>query len=145
MARYLFSLLVCAIGIACTILATGGSAWNYLDLPSFIMVGLFPFLFVSVLFGFRNMAQAFSVPLKKASGKDALIQALHFFKMYGKTTWIAGLIGVFMGAIAMLANLGDLSAIGPNVALAIVSPLYSGIINMVIIIPFTIFIKNHRG
>jgi flagellar motor component MotA len=143
MARYLVSLLVCAIGIACTILATGGSAWNYLDLPSFIMVGLLPFLFVSVLFGFRNMAAAFSVALKKESGKDALMHALHFFKMYAKTTWFAVLIAVIIGIVGTLATLNDLSQIGPYFALALVSPLYCGIINMVIIIPFTIFIKKH--
>jgi flagellar motor component MotA len=143
MARYLFSLLVCAIGITCTMFATGGSAWNYLDLPSFIMAGLLPFLFVSVLFGFKNMAQAFAVPLKKDGEKDALMQALRFFKMYAKATWFAVLIAVIIGVVGTLATLDDLSNIGPYFALALVSPLYCGIINMAIVIPFTVFIKKH--
>ena len=143
MTRYLVSLLICAIGIVCTILATGGSALNYLDLPSLIMVGLFPFLFVSVLFGFKNMASAFSAPLQKEGEKGKLIQALHFFKMYAKTTWFAVLVAVILGTVGTLAQLDDLSKLGVYIALVIISPLYCGIINMVIIIPFTIFIKMH--
>jgi flagellar motor component MotA len=113
-----------------------------LDVPSFIIVGIFPFLFVSILFGFREMIFAFSVPLKKDTEKDALIKALNFFKIYGKITWIAGFIAVLIGYIATLVALEDKTALGPNLAVGLISMLYSGIINVIIIIPFTVFIKK---
>ena len=143
MVRYLVSLLVCAIGVGCTIFITGGSALNYFDLPSFILVGLLPFLFVSVLFGFKNMVRAFSTSMKKEFEKDKLIQALYFFKMYAKTTWYAVLIALIIGVVGTLTQLDDLSQIGTYIALSLVSPLYCGVINMAIVIPFTIFIKKH--
>jgi hypothetical protein len=39
-------------------------------------------------------------------------------------------------------NLEDKMALGPNFALALISMTYSGIINVVIIIPLTVFIKK---
>jgi hypothetical protein len=71
------------------------------------ITGLLPFLFVSILFGLKKTSRAFSVPLKKESEKDKLIQALTFLKMYGTTTWLTGLIGVIMGVVTMLANLAS--------------------------------------
>jgi len=88
------------------------------------------------------MVLAFSIPFKKDTEKDKLMKALDFFKVYGKTTWIAGFIALLIGLIAMLVSLDDRTAVGPNLALALISILYSGIINVVIIIPFTVFIKK---
>ena len=140
--RYLISLIIFFVGIIFMIFVGGGNPLTILDIPSLIAVGLFPFLFVSTLFGFKEMKLAFSISRKKEPEKGALLQALHFFKIYGKATWIAGIISVFIGIVGMLANLEDKSALGPNLALALISFLYSGIIHMVIIIPFTIFVKK---
>jgi flagellar motor component MotA len=135
-------LIVFLAGIVLTIFTSGGGISIYLDIPSLIIVGVFPFLFVSILFGFKEMGLAFSVSIKKETERKKLVNALNFFKIYGKVTWIAGYIAVFIGVITMLANLEDKTALGPNLALALISMLYSGIINVVIIIPFTVFIKK---
>jgi flagellar motor component MotA len=130
------------VGIVLAILTTGGSVWPYLDVPSIIIVGIFPFLFVSILFGFKDMGFAFSVLIRKETEKEKLIKALNFFKIYGRITWIAGYIAVLIGVIAILVYLEDKTALGPNMAVALISMLYSGIINVVIIIPFKAFIKK---
>ena len=143
MARFIVSLAVFAVGFVSAITLEGCSVFNYLDFPSLIIAVVLPFLFVSTLFGFKEMGRAFSIPLKKEPEKDKLIPALAFFKMYGKATWLAGLVGVISGVISMLVNLEDKNQVGPALALAIVSLLYSGIINLAVIIPFTIFIKKH--
>jgi flagellar motor component MotA len=129
-------------GIILTIFTSGGILWPYVDVPSLIIVGIFPFLFVSILFGFKEMVLAFSVSLKKETEKDKLMKSLNFFQIYSKTTWIAGFIAVLIGVVAILVNLEDKMALGPNLALALISMIYSGIINVVIIIPFTVFIKK---
>jgi hypothetical protein len=85
---------------------------------------------------------AFSAALGKEPEKAALLKALHFFKVYGKVTWIAGYIAVLIGVIAMLVNLEDKTAIGPNLALALTAMLYSGIIQVVLILPFRAFIHK---
>jgi uncharacterized membrane protein len=96
-------------------------------------------------FGFKKMGMAFSVPFKKEPKKNELPQALIFFKMFGKAIWLMGLVGVITGVIAMLINLEDKSAIGPNLAVSILPMLYCAIMHIVIIIPFTAFIKKHLG
>jgi flagellar motor component MotA len=145
MIRFLVSLIIFAIGSVSSILLTGTVKTGiiFLDLPSFIIAGVVPFLFVSVLFGFKKMGEAFSTPFKKETDKDKLMQSLIFFKTYTKATWLAGLISVIIGIITMLSYLDDMYKIGPMLALALESLLYCGIINMVIIVPFTIFIKKN--
>ena len=146
MVRYLLSLIIFFIGFISAIIYSGGTIMtyimSYIDIPSIIFVGIFPFIFVSIIFGFKEMSSAFSVPFKKEVKNDKLIKALNFFKIYGKTTWIAGFIAVLIGVVAILVNLEDRMKLGPNLALALISLLYCGIINVIIIIPFTVFIKR---
>jgi flagellar motor component MotA len=97
MIRYLFSLIVFFAGIILAIFTSGGNAWTYVDIPSLIIVGIFPFFFASVLFGFKEMGLAFSVSIRKETEKEKLIKAFDFFRIYGKVTWIAGFIAVLIG------------------------------------------------
>jgi hypothetical protein len=45
----------------------------------------------------------------------------------------------------MLVNIDDLAQVAPMTALALLSLFYCGIINMVIIVPYTIFIKKQTA
>jgi hypothetical protein len=142
MVRYLFSLIVFFAGIIPAILTSDACVLIYPDISGLMIVGIFPFLFVSVLFGFKEMGLAFSAAIRKETEKEKLLNASYFFKIYGEVTWIAGGIAVLIGVIAILANLGDKTVLGTNLAFALISLLYSGIINIAIIIPFTVFIKK---
>jgi transcriptional regulator with XRE-family HTH domain len=51
-------------------------------------------------------------------------------------------IGIIVVATAIMENLGDKTALGPMLALMTLSLLYCGILYMVIIIPFTVFINK---
>jgi len=142
MVQYFISLIVFLISIVLTIATSGGTVLPYVDVPSLIIVGIFPFLFVSIVFGFKEMKSAFSVAFKGGSEKEKLIKGLIFFKAYGKIIWISGFIAVLIGVIAMLIWLDDKTKLGPNLAVALISLLYCGIISIAIIIPFTAFIKK---
>ena len=142
MIRYALSLLVFFAGFCVTILISGDSILVLLWLPSFIAVGIIPFLVVSVLFGFKNMAAAFSSAIKEETEKENLLKAVEFFKFYGKMTWIAALIAVIFGIVSILGNLEDKAMFGPNVALALMSLFYGGLINAVLILPFTFLLKK---
>jgi len=142
MVRYLVSLVILLGGIAFGVTMTGGSVIPLLDLPSFIIVGIFPFLFVSTLYGFKDMAHDFSVPFKKENTQNDLTKAFTFFQKYGKATWLMGLISVIIGIIGILANLDDKASLGPSVALAVESLLYSALINVLLVLPFKLFIKK---
>jgi hypothetical protein len=135
-------MLVFLTGIVLTIMTSGGMAVFYGNILSFLIVGIFPLVFVGILFGFKEIGLSFSTALKKDTGKDKLIKALDFFKIYGKTIWIVSFTAILIAAITMVVALEDKSGLGPNLSMILITLLYSGIINLVIIIPFTVFIKK---
>jgi len=142
MVRYLVSLVIFLGGIILAIILTGASVLVLADLPSFILVVILPFLLVSILYGFKDMAYAFATPFKKESNQDNVAKAVIFFQKYGKAVLLTGIIGVIIGIITMLATLDDKSGIGPAVALALISLLYSALINVLIVIPFLLLLKK---
>jgi hypothetical protein len=139
--RYWLSFIVFLAGIVFTVLLEGGKVMTLIDVPSLLIVGIVPFLFVSILFGFREMASAFHIQSIREADKETLKKALRFFEMYGKITFLSGVISVIIGIIYMLVHL-DGNAFVPDLAGALISILYSCIIYVLIIIPRVIFIKN---
>jgi len=96
MLRYWLSLIVSLAGFYMAMFFSGSQPFQYISIPSLIIVGLIPLVFVTVLFGYKNMVLAFSIPTKKETSKEELILGLHFFKTYGITIWVAGFISVLI-------------------------------------------------
>ena len=69
MIRYLISLVTFLICIVLTIFTSGGTVLPYVDIPSLIIVGIFPPLFVSIVFGFKKWFQHLQLPSKKNQKK----------------------------------------------------------------------------
>jgi hypothetical protein len=84
MIRFCSSLIICLVGIFVLIFSVGGLPSFYLDIGSFLIIGLFPLVFLGVLFGFKEMVLSFSVLMKKEPEKDKLIKALTFSKYMAK-------------------------------------------------------------
>jgi Flagellar motor component len=142
MVRYLLSLLVFFAGFVFTILVAGQSLFPFLDIPTFITVGVVPFLFTSVLFGFREMKAAYKTALQKEPDAGRVSKSKGFFNVLGAAIWIMGMVGVITGVIGMLSSLEDRAAIGPNMALALLSIFYSGILYLAAVFPFTLLLKK---
>jgi flagellar motor component MotA len=142
MIRYIASLAVFFTGIISAIIFSGMHPLSFVDLPIFFIVGILPFLFISVLFGFKRIGSIFSIPFRKEQDKAQLLNALNYFKILGKTIWYTSFLAIIIGAVGILRNLQDNSSIAPNVAIAILSIFYCLLLNIVIIIPFTVFIKK---
>jgi flagellar motor component MotA len=144
MIRYVISLLVFVAAVVFVVAVSGGSVTDILDVPSFIIAGIVPFLLVSVLFGFKNMAAAFSTAVQKDAGKDRLLKAAVFFTFYGRITWIMTIIGVIIGLIPMLRYWlpEDITGLAPNISILLFLLLYGGIIYAVLILPFTLLLKK---
>ena len=145
MKRYWISIFILAAGIVFPVLIAGQSLLPFLDLPSFIITVVTPFLFVSVLFGFKEMRRAFAIICKNENEHDALMNALKFFKVYGRATWFSAIIATFAGGIGMFASFEDLASIGPNVALALMVLFYCGVVQLAIVIPYTVLIHKQLG
>jgi flagellar motor component MotA len=144
MIRYLISVLVFLAGFAFAVLLTGNSLLPLLDLPTFITVGLVPFLFVSVLFGFKEMKAAYTTALQKEPDADRVSKSLGFFNIFGATIWIMGMVSVIIGIIGMLQNLENRASIGPNMALSMLSIFYSGLLYLAAVFPFLLMLKKKR-
>ena len=84
MIRYLLSLLVFLAGIFLTLITSGGMVVFYGNILSFLTVGIFPILFLGILFGFKEIGLSFSAALRKDIEKDKLMKALDFFKSMAK-------------------------------------------------------------
>jgi len=68
MRRYLISLVFCLMCIILGITFFYGSLSPillYLNIYSFITVGILPIIFMGILFGFKKIGLAYSEPLKK--------------------------------------------------------------------------------
>jgi len=146
MKRYWLSILILVVvGFVFPVVIAGQSLLPLLDLPSFIITVVTPLLFVSILFGFKEMRRAFSVIRKSDNDHDTLMSALAFFRVYGKATWFSAIIAAFAGGIGMLANWEDRASIGPNVALALMVLFYCGVVQLAIVIPYTVLIHKQLG
>ncbi|MDR1576031.1 MAG: MotA/TolQ/ExbB proton channel family protein [Treponema sp.] len=76
------------------------------------------------------------------------MQGRHADKMGIVSTWAAlapgfGMLGTVVGLIGMLQNLEDKSAIGPNMALALVTTLYGSMVANMVLIPMGAKLKAH--
>jgi flagellar motor component MotA len=145
MIRYFIALLVFFTGFAFAIILSGGTINYYLDIPTFIIVGLLPFLFTSALFGFRGMKAAYETAFKKETNIDSISKSLGFFSIFGTAIWIMGMISVVVVIIGMLTNLESKSEIGPNTALAILSIHYSAILYLTAVLPFILLLKKNQN
>ena len=145
MKRYWLSLLILISCLIFTIYMTGSVITSIIDIPSFIIVVVTPLLFVTILFGFKEMRQAFAILHKKENDHGILLKAFAFFKVYSKATWFSTIIAIFTGGIGILSNLEDKYSLGPNFAMVLISLFFCGVVHLAIIIPHKVFIHKQLG
>jgi chemotaxis protein MotA len=76
------------------------------------------------------------------------MQSRHANKIGLVNQWAAlapglGMLGTVLGLIGMLQNLDDKAAIGPNMALALVTTLYGSMLANLLMIPFSAKLRSH--
>jgi flagellar motor component MotA len=140
--NYFLSILVLALCFAGTVYISGGTLIRHLDIPSIIIMVIFPFVYQCLIFGASAVKHAFTAAFKENATEEQLTKAQLFFKCYGKILWLSAFVAILIGAIAMLMNLEDKTALGPNTALALISLLYGGLIHIALIIPNLVFLKK---
>jgi flagellar motor component MotA len=99
-----------------------------------------PVLFLNILYGGAFVRKAFKVPFQKDASRESLVQAYSFFKTFNKTLWLAALVSLLTGVIAVLRYTDDRAAIGMNIAVILLTPLYAGLVSIIILLPYAILI-----
>jgi hypothetical protein len=121
---------------------SGGDLPTLLDIPSLFIVGFIPLLFQLIFFGLKNFRNAFASPLKENSSLAELSRALAFFKSYNQFVWTFSLAAVGISFIAVFTYLDIPQALGPNLAVALLSFLYAALIYLVLILPYIAITKQ---
>ena len=103
--------IACAVFLLALAVAIGPSLSAFFDTPSIIFLTLSLIILYAIL---------------KASKSETIFEALAHYLPY------VGLIGFLMGVIGVLGNLSDPKAIGPALAFACLSLLYSNIASVLI-------------
>ncbi len=128
--------VIAAVCFASLIAAMGGDVAYFIDLPSLVIVLIFPFLYLSALYGFSGVALAFRTTGNKDAVEAELRVSLAFFRSYGKATWLFSLFAACSSTIVMLGDLTDPSELGAYFAIILICPLYAVMFNLLLTLPY---------
>ena len=105
----------------------------YLDIPSALLVFILIFLFLATSGVLKDFFRGFRMIFKGADAytTEQIRRAYLAHRFAAKSALIAGPIGTTVGVINILARIDDLSLWGPNLAVAILTVLYSFLLTAV--------------
>ena len=95
----------------------------FVNIPSVLIV--FGLTFGGLLAGGRNITQFCSVLFDKNASPPQLMDASETAQDAGNYAIGSGFVGTLIGAILMLGTLTDPAAVGPSMAIAILTVLYA--------------------
>ncbi len=133
------------MGIACvafTVILSGAaqpeSAGALVDLPSFIITIIIPFLIVLGSFGLRSTKRAFSAPFDPQSTRRELASAKAWFASFLRYVIAFAVFAFSVGFVMIMvfASGADSAIVGKNFAVAILSVFYAAVFPIFIALPF---------
>ena len=118
------------VALVCAGIVMGGELLGFIDLPSIVIViggmscatvGSFPL---------HVIGEAIGDALGKITieNEERVLRSYHVLSKMGDFAVASGLMGTVIGLVNMLANLDDPSAIGPAMAVALLTMLYGVIL-----------------
>ncbi|MDL2263137.1 hypothetical protein LJC31_00635 [Synergistaceae bacterium OttesenSCG-928-I11] len=123
----------CFIGLIVTM---GGRFAYFVDVPSLMVVLVFPFLYQSALYGFGGVARAFRAPGDPDATAAELRASVAFFRSYGRATWLFALFASISATIAMLGDIANPATWGPYLAVVLLCLLYAAMLNLLLSLPY---------
>ncbi len=129
------------------ILISGGSVIWFFDLPSFLLVVPPPFILVVSIGALKDFSGGLSFAFTGKPGGDAgtLLAQARVFMTCHYTALAAGGIGGVVGLVMTLVNLGEMSKIGPYLAMMLLSLFYGLILGFFFFYPVAVRLKNAAG
>ncbi|HUW70445.1 MAG TPA: MotA/TolQ/ExbB proton channel family protein [bacterium] len=134
--RIVLPILVVVATYASLLVFIGSNAWVHIDAASFALVPVLPLVYMAFVYGLAGMLAAFRAPGSAAATDRELRLAVAFFKDLGRAFWMFGILASATGLVEVLRNLTDPARLGPNLAVAILTILYSATFNLVLVMPF---------
>ena len=112
--------------IGMTLWAMEFNVTTFVNVPSIMIV--FGLTFFGLLASGRKIIAALSAVADKHADEEQLYDASDTFLQAGSFSMAAGWVGVLIGLVLMLANLDDPAAIGPAMAICLLTALYGTIL-----------------
>ena len=136
--RNLFFTLV-FLALMTYVFSISGSSVSYmLDIPSLVFVVIFSFIALLTTYNFREILTNFSSGFRKVKDTEKIRQTVLFLEFEEKTLFYVGILGFLTGIISALATISELEKIGPALAVALITPLYATLINLLIVRPLIV-------
>lgn len=112
--------------LICVLSSLGNPAY-LLDLVSLFSILLLSLPMLAVTGLMRDFFHSFSIAFTKkcTADKREIVRALTAIKMASKLFLLSGLITTLLGLLSVLVQVDDPALLGPNIAVAILSLLYS--------------------
>lgn len=139
--KFIVPFLISAAFIVFTLLLSGSVVYagiaSLIDIPSFVISIIVPYILATVVFGFTCMREAYRSPFDTSASRAELARARAFFR--GLTRYIIAwaVFAIVAGFIGLLINAAQNTAvIGLNIAVCILSALYASVIPILFVIPF---------
>ena len=128
---------IAAASVLFTLFVSGGLPYMlaFVDLPSLVLVPVTAWLCAAAGFGWKRSFAAWKAPLDPGADAAALRSSLAWTGALAG--WIAAFaaLGLFMGLVLILANLGDASKLGRNLAVAVLVSVYAAVSMLVLVMP----------
>lgn len=135
-----------AVSMVYLAISVGGSVGAFINVPSVIIVlGVSYFVGIAA-YGWRDFnygVKALLFVYRKRVPSSLGIRHVNIIRSMRLYVVLSGILGFLVGSVQMLANLDDPSAIGPAVAVAILTIFYSVFLILFIIQPALSFLEDH--
>ena len=105
----------------------------FVNIPSLVIV--FGLTFFALLASGNKICLLLSLLTRKDVLPDELHDASYTVFMAGRYSMSAGAVGVFIGLVLMLANMDDPAALGPSMAICLLTALYGTVLKYFIYAP----------
>lgn len=106
----------------------------YLDLPSLVLIWLITIPVLASARLLKHFNNAFSIAFgKKSRTLEEMQKAREAVELARKTLLAAGVFNCLFAIVVILANIGDYSKLGPNLAVAILTLLYAVVFDILLL------------
>jgi hypothetical protein len=142
MSRLFIGIILVATAIIAFILGFGGLVTFIFDLKAIIIIVFFPLLFQYIMYG-KIFLNAFSVFSKTIKENEIWKKADDFFHNYVIVLWMTAILVLSINFVIMLVFLESKEGLGPNLHFMANIIIATGFINLAVVIPYKIKIKQH--
>jgi transcriptional regulator with XRE-family HTH domain len=140
--KLFFGIIIATTAIITFILCFGGIISFVFDPKAILLIVLFPLIYQYIMYG-NFFLNAFSVLSKTTKENEIWKKAEDFFNNYVVVLWVTVILILSINFVLLLRFLETKEGLGPNLFFMANTIITAGFINLVIVTPYKVKIKQH--